>query len=71
MGLTNKQERVFGAIKSFIEENELPPTSRELCVILGIKSSSTIHGHFVKLKDKGYIDWEEAKPRTLKVLKGA
>ncbi|TSB47111.1 transcriptional regulator [Alkalicoccobacillus porphyridii] len=71
MSLTTKQEKVLMAIKSFINENNLPPTSRELCVILGIKSSSTVHGHFVRLKDKGYIDWEEAKPRTMKVLKGA
>lgn len=71
MSLTNRQEKVLDAINTFINENRFPPTSREVGKALGIKSSSTVHGHFVRLKDKGYIDWVEAKPRTLKVLKGA
>ncbi|WP_100406281.1 LexA family protein [Bacillus solitudinis] len=71
MKLTHKQQKVLDCIVQYIVENNYPPSSREIGAIVNHKSSSTTHGIFVRLRQKGYIDWEDTKPRTLRVLKGA
>ncbi|WP_062052314.1 hypothetical protein [Bacillus sp. JCM 19034] len=68
--LTNKQKNVIVTINKYINKNKYSPTTRELADLLNHKSTSTTHGHLVKLRKKGYVDWVESKPRTLRVLKG-
>lgn len=67
--LTEKQQEVFNIICTYINDNQMAPTVRELMELTGLKSSSTVHEHLAKLKAKGYIAWEEGKPRTMRVLK--
>lgn len=67
--MTKKQLEVYNNIKNFIKENSYPPTVRELCKLIGIKSSSSVQAHLYKLKNKGFITWEEGKTRTLKIIK--
>lgn len=69
MKITIRQQGIIDAIVEYVEENNYPPTSREIGEIVNLKSSSTVHGHLSRLRRKGYLDWEEGKPRTLKVLK--
>ncbi|WP_245796528.1 hypothetical protein [Domibacillus antri] len=39
-----------------------------MCERLNLASSSTVKGHLDLLKKKGYLTWEEGKPRTLRML---
>ncbi|HYG60199.1 MAG TPA: transcriptional repressor LexA, partial [Symbiobacteriaceae bacterium] len=41
---------------------------REICDALGLRSSSTVHGHLTRLEEKGYIRRDPAKPRAIEVL---
>ncbi|ADQ06151.1 transcriptional repressor, LexA family [Caldicellulosiruptor hydrothermalis 108] len=64
-GLTERQQQILYAITSYINEKGYPPTVRELADMVGIKSSSTLHGHLKRLEKKGYITKEKGKPRTI------
>lgn len=68
MKLTTKQTEVYNLIKKFIKEKGYSPTIRELCKILELNSSASIHRHLKILKQKGYITYEEGKSRTIKIL---
>ena len=39
-----------------------------MCIEVGVKSSSTVHSHLVKLENKGYIKRDPTKPRAIEVL---
>lgn len=66
--LTVRQKDVLQAIMDFTEKNKYPPSVRELCEIIGLKSSSTMHRHLEGLKLKGLVTWEPYTPRTIKIL---
>lgn len=65
---TPKQLMVLQAIQWYIKEHHYPPTVREIADLVGLKSSSTVHGYLDRLRKAGLIEWEADKPRTLKVL---
>ena len=66
--LTRRQKEVLEAIQNYIQEKHYPPAYRELGNIIGVKSSSTVSDFLNKLRSKGYISWEEGRPRTLHII---
>ena len=66
---TKRQNEVLEALTNYINTNGYPPSFRDLGESLGLKSSSTISDLLDKLRNKGYVTWEEGRPRTLQVLK--
>lgn len=66
--LTEKQEKLFNAIKEYIKEHDYSPSIRDLCKMVNVKSSATVFVSLKILKRKGYIDYEEMARRTIKVL---
>lgn len=66
--LSKKQEKVLKEIKKYIAKNNYPPTVRELCKILNLNSTSTIHFHLNTLIDKGYLKRKDGGSRTLEVV---
>ena len=67
--MTDKQNKVYEEIKKYIIENGYPPTIRELCDILNLKSTGTIQVMLKRIKKKGYIDYNEYKSRTIRIIK--
>lgn len=67
--LNEREAQILDAIKDYIEANGFSPTVRELCEIVGLKSSSTVHNHLKKLQSKGFITKMGNSPRTIKILK--
>lgn len=65
--LTKSQEKVFNALKEYIEEHNFSPTIRELCDMVGKSSTGTIHATLTILKRKGYIDYQFNKNRTITI----
>jgi repressor LexA len=53
--LTGKQQRVLDFIRDFTAENGYPPSVREICRALGLKSPSSVHAHIKKLEQQGLI----------------
>lgn len=63
-----KQEEILNYIKSHSDEHGYPPTVREICAGVGLKSPSTVHGHIKRLMDKGLLEKSPLKTRALKVV---
>ena len=55
MQLTKQQQAVYDFIRSYIENNSIPPTVREIGAAVGLRSTSTVHSHIKALKDKGLL----------------
>lgn len=70
LDLSSKQIMILEFIK---EQNMLkgyPPSVREICTAVGLKSTSTVHSHLNKLEKQGYIRRDPTKPRAIEVLGG-
>jgi SOS-response transcriptional repressor LexA len=65
MYVFDKRLEILKAIYEHIEKSGYPPTIRELCELVGLKSTSTVHSYIRKLKEEGYLFSEETYPRTL------
>lgn len=66
--LSKKQLEILTYIKSRIKEVGYPPSVREICTGVNLKSTSTVHGHLNTIEEKGYIRRDPTKPRAIEVL---
>ena len=66
--LSQKQREVLEYIKEYIMKRSFPPSVREICEAVGLKSTSSVHAHLNKLEEKGYIKRDPAKPRTIEIV---
>lgn len=66
--LTENQEIVLNFIKQMVTEKGYPPSVREICQGVGVKSTSTVHGYLEKLEKAGYIRKDPTKPRAIEIL---
>lgn len=66
--LTIKQQEILDFIKSEINSKGYPPSVREICSAVGLKSTSTVHGHLDRLEKRGLIRRDPTKPRAIEVL---
>ena len=62
------QRRILDFIRSEIEDKGYPPSVREICAAVGLKSTSTVHAHLNQLEKRGLIRRDPTKPRALEVL---
>ena len=66
--LTAKQQQILSCIKQNLKEKGYPPSVRELCIAVGLSSTSTVHSHLNTLEKKGFIKRDPSKPRTIEIL---
>lgn len=70
LDLSDKQILVLEFIKEQLMAKGYPPSVREICTAVNIKSTSTVHGYLNKLETLGYIRRDPTKPRAIEVLDG-
>lgn len=70
LDLSEKQVLVLEFIKDQLMAKGYPPSVREICTAVNIKSTSTVHGYLNKLESLGYIRRDPTKPRAIEVLDG-
>jgi repressor LexA len=63
-----KQEEILEFIKMQLLDKGYPPSVREICSAVGLRSTSTVHGHLERLEKKGYIRRDPTKPRAIEVI---
>ncbi len=63
----NKLMDVLDYIRRYMEDNGFPPTVRDMCRDLGIKSTATAYDYINRLKQLGYLDKAENKKRAVSV----
>lgn len=66
--LQGKSQEILDFIKQQQMEKGYPPSVREICEAVGLKSTSTVHGHLDRLEKKGYIRRDKTKPRAIEIL---
>ncbi|MGL4850458.1 MAG: transcriptional repressor LexA [Clostridium sp.] len=68
VNLKEKQSQIYEFLKTYTENKGYPPSVREICEAVGLKSTSTVHGHLKRLEKKGLIKRDPTKPRALEIL---
>lgn len=66
--LKDREQKILNYMKSEIKTKGYPPTVREICGALGIKSTSTVHKDIESLVRQGYLKKDPSKPRALMVV---
>jgi len=64
-----KRTQILDFILKYSSENGFPPSIREICDAVGLKSPSTVHSHLKILKENGYLDDNGGKTRSLTLVK--
>lgn len=64
----DNQQRILEYIKSEIQTKGYPPSVREIANAVGLKSTSTVHGHLTRLEKKGLLHRDAMKPRAMEVI---
>lgn len=62
-----KKEMVYTYLLSFTEAKGYPPSVREICSALDIKSTSSVHSYLTSLEKEGRIERDPTKPRALMI----
>lgn len=67
MKLSDRQQRMYDFIRSFAEENQYPPTIREIGEAVGISSTSVVNYNLNKLVDAGLIERNKEVSRGIRL----
>ena len=66
-----KKMLILDFIRRELENKGYPPSVREICAAVGLKSTSTVHAHLNRLEEEGYIRRDPTKPRALELTDGS
>ncbi|MBR2189407.1 MAG: transcriptional repressor LexA [Eubacterium sp.] len=66
--ISEKQLEILAFLKQEILTKGFPPSVREICTAVGLKSTSSVHAHLARLEKFGYIRRDPEKSRTIEIL---
>ena len=66
--ITDKQREILEYIKKEILNRGYPPTVRDICESVNLKSTSSVHSHLETLEKNGYIRRDPTKPRAIEIV---
>lgn len=72
-GKMRTRERILKAVKEYIDLHGYAPSVREIAVISGVKSTSTVHMHLKELMKTGEIESDTAptSARAFRIARGS
>lgn len=62
-----KEDEIFNFIKSEIARTGYPPSIREICLAVQLKSTSSVHAYLRSLEDRGLIERGSTKNRAIRI----
>ena len=65
--ISAKQRQILEYIRDSILKSGYPPSVREICEAVHLKSTSSVHAHLETLEKKGYIRRDPSKPRAIEI----
>lgn len=65
--ISKKQEEILDFLKAEVAKRGYPPSVREICQAVDLKSTSTVHAHLTKLEKIGCIKRDPTKPRAIEI----
>lgn len=66
--LTAKQAEILDYLKKTILEKGYPPSIREICRAVNLKSTSSVHAYLEALENKGYIVKDSHNSRSIRIV---
>lgn len=66
--ISPKQKEILEFIKDQILTRGFPPSVRDICEAVHLKSTSSVHSHLETLEKNGYIRRDPTKPRAIEIL---
>ena len=66
--ITDKQREILEYMKKEILNKGYPPTVRDICEAVNLKSTSSVHSHLETLEKNGYIRRDPTKPRAIEII---
>lgn len=60
--------QIYDYIKEHLLEKGYPPSVRDICEAVGLKSTSTVHSYLGMLEKRGMIRRDPAKPRAIDIM---
>ncbi len=66
--ITQKQQEILEYLKKEIISRGYPPSVREICEAVDLRSTSSVHSHLETLERNGYIRRDPAKPRAIEIV---
>ncbi len=66
--ITSKQQEILEYMKEQILSKGYPPSVREICNAVHLKSTSSVHSHLETLEKNGYIRRDPTKPRAIEIV---
>ena len=66
--ISAKQTEVLEFMKKEILNKGYPPSVREICEAVNLKSTSSVFAHLETLEKKGYIRRDPTKPRAIEII---
>jgi repressor LexA len=66
--ISKKQNEILEYIKSQILNKGYPPSVRDICEAVNLKSTSSVHSHLETLEKNGYIRRDPTKPRAIEII---
>lgn len=66
--LTAKQEEILTYIRDYILKKNFPPTVREICTAVNLRSTSSVYAQLETLERKGFIRRDDQKSRAIEII---
>ncbi len=66
--ISAKQQEILEYIKSQTLAKGYPPTVRDICEAVQLKSTASVHAHLETLEERGYIRRDPTKPRAIEII---
>ncbi len=66
--ISKKQQEILDYLKNEILNRGFPPSVREICEAVNLKSTSSVHAHLESLEKNGYIRRDATKPRAIEII---
>lgn len=66
--LTPAQQELYDWLVQYIRASQHAPSIRQMMKAMNLKSPAPIQSRLERLRNKGYIDWDEGKARTIRII---
>ena len=66
--LSEAQNELYEWIKDYMRDFKHSPSIRQMMQAMGLKSPAPIQSRLRHLQEKGFINWQEGKARTLQIV---
>ena len=66
--ISKKQQEILDYMKKAVLDRGFPPSVREICDAVQLRSTSSVHAHLEALEKHGYIRKDATKPRAIEII---